>query len=81
MNVEILDVEVSAVNGLDYRTANTIATERAALLRKDMARNHQRSRGPARQRVGMWLVGLGLRLAGPAAAQRGSLTAPPQCAV
>jgi hypothetical protein len=63
MNVEILDVEVSKMYGLDHQAVRMLADERQALLRREMARARRPRRG-RRERVGLWLVGLGFRLAG-----------------
>jgi len=87
VNVEILDVEVSAVY-LDSTTTRLLAEERFALLRSDATTTTRRGKRGARTRVvpqarrsvGFWLVGLGLRLASPSAAERESLRAlPPAC--
>jgi hypothetical protein len=79
VNVEILDVEVSAVY-LDSTTTRLLAAERFALLRSDATTTTRRDERGARRRIGFWLVGLGLRLAGPSQAERESLRAlPPAC--
>jgi hypothetical protein len=53
--------------GLDHRAVRLMADERSALLRGEMERSR---RGPARrrrQRLGLWVVGVGFRLAGECA--------------
>ena len=70
MNVEILDVEVSSVYGLDHQAMRMLADERAALLRQEMGRTAQASRRARRERVGLWLVSFGFRLAGQYATPR-----------
>jgi hypothetical protein len=80
VNIEILDVEVSAVY-LDSTTTRLLAEERFALLRSDATTTTRRDERGARKAIGFWLVGLGLRLASPSAAERESLQAlPPACA-
>jgi hypothetical protein len=64
MNIEILELEVTSVQALDHRVARLLAEERVALLRADAERGTSRG-GSARQRVGLALVGLGFRIAGP----------------
>jgi hypothetical protein len=64
VNVEILDVEVSSVYGLDHRAMRMLADERMDLLQREMTRTQQASRRATRERVGLWLVGFGFRLAG-----------------
>ena len=79
MNVELLDVEVSAVY-LDPATTRLLAGERVALLRSDAATTTRRRERGTRTRIGFWLVGLGLRLAGRPAVEREGLRAlPPAC--
>jgi hypothetical protein len=53
---------VKLVQAFDHRAVRLLAEERAALLRRD-AGPIRRSRG-GRQRVGLWLVGVGFRIAG-----------------
>jgi hypothetical protein len=65
VNIEILDVEVSVMYGLDHQAQRMLASERMALLQREMARTRPVARRPARERVGLWLVGFGFRLAGP----------------
>ena len=74
MNVKLLEVEVSAVH-LDSETARLLAAERIALLQADAATVSPRHKRGTRIRVGRWLVGLGVRLAGPSAAEGRTLTA------
>ena len=70
---------------LDSRTTRLLAEERFALLRSDATTTTRRAERGARRTVGLWLVGLGLRLAGTApagdwAAEREGLRAlPPAC--
>jgi len=73
---------------LDSATTRLLARERIALLRSDAATTtRRREHGTrasvvpqARKRIGLWLVGLGLRLAGPSAVEREGLRAlPPAC--
>ena len=79
MNIEILDVEVSAVY-LDSTSTRLLAEERFALLRSDATTTTRRDERGARKAIGFWLVGLGLPLAGPSAVEREGLTAlPPAC--
>jgi hypothetical protein len=87
VNVELLDVEVSAVY-LDSATTRLLAGERFALLRSDAATTTRRGEHgtrtgvvpQARRSIGFWLVGLGLRLAGQSALEREGLRAlPPAC--
>jgi hypothetical protein len=79
VNVELLDVEVSAVY-LDPATTRLLAGERIALLRSDAATTTRRRERGTRTRIGFWLVGLGLRLAEPSAVEREGLRAlPPAC--
>jgi hypothetical protein len=79
VNVEILDVEVSAVY-LDSTTTRLLAEERFALLRSDATTTTRRGEHGVRKSIGWALVGLGLRLAGPSAVEREGLTAlPPAC--
>jgi hypothetical protein len=63
VNVEILDVEVS-MYGLDHRAMRMLANERMALLELDMRRAQRAPRRARRERLGLWLVSLGFRLAG-----------------
>jgi hypothetical protein len=67
---------------LDPTTTRLLAAERVSRLHAH-ATTTSRRREPrrARARIGYWLVGLGLRLAGPSAAtEREGLTAlPPAC--
>ncbi len=76
MNIELLDVEVSAVY-LDPTTMRLLAAERFARLQADATTTPRRRERRTRTRIGYWLVGLGLRLAGPSAAERGSLDGSP----
>jgi peptidoglycan/xylan/chitin deacetylase (PgdA/CDA1 family) len=64
VNIEILDVEVSSMYGLDHRAIRMLADERMDLLQREMRRAQQASRRATRERVGLWLVGFGFRLAG-----------------
>jgi hypothetical protein len=66
-------VEVTHVQALDHRVARQLAGERVELLRRDMSRGPRRG-GGVRQRVGLALVGLGFRIAGPCAPPRGRLS-------
>jgi hypothetical protein len=65
VNVEILDVEVSGMYGLDHRAMRMLADERMTLLRREMKRTRRSPRRATRERVGLWLVSVGFRLAGP----------------
>lgn len=56
--------------GLDHRAMRILADERMSLLQREMARSRRVGRRAARERVGLWLVGLGFRLAGPCAPPR-----------
>jgi len=73
VNIEILEVEVTHVQALDHRVARQLAAERVELLRRDMTSSPRRG-GGARQRLGLALVGLGFRIAGPCAPPRGRLS-------
>lgn len=66
-------MEVTHVQALDHRVARQLAAERAELLSRDMSRGRRPGGGP-RQRVGLALVGLGFRIAGPCAPPRGRLS-------
>ena len=57
------------MQALDHRVARLLAAERAELLQRDMGRSRQ-APGGARQRLGLALVGLGFRIAGPCAPPR-----------
>jgi hypothetical protein len=61
------------VQALDHRVARLLAAERAELLQRDMGRS-RREAGGARQRLGLALVGLGFRIAGPCAPPRDRLS-------
>lgn len=50
--------------GLDHRAMQTLADERMALLRREMRLTRRAPRRATRERVGLWLVGFGFRLAG-----------------
>lgn len=50
--------------GLDHQAQQMLASERMALLQREMTRTRPLARRPARERVGLWLVGFGFRLAG-----------------
>lgn len=60
------------MQALDHRVARQLAEERVELLRRDMTPSPRR--GGTRQRVGLALVGLGFRIAGPCAPPRGRLS-------
>ncbi len=61
------------MQALDHHAARLLAEEeRAALLRHDAGRI-RRSHG-GRQRVGLWLVGVGFRIAGSGLAPRERLS-------
>ena len=62
------------MHGLDHRAVRFLAEERRELLRSDMERSRRPRRG-TRVRVGLWLVGLGFRVAGPCAAPARELAA------
>jgi hypothetical protein len=64
VNVEILDVEVSSVYGLDHRAMRMLADERMTLLQAEMRRTRPASRRRTRERFGLWLVSFGFRVAG-----------------
>ena len=70
---------------LDPTTTRLLAAERVSRLHADATTTPRRRDRGARTRIGLWLVGLGLRLAGPSAAgfsatEREGLTAlPPAC--
>ena len=50
--------------GLDHQAVRMLADERTALLQAEMRRTRPASRPATRERVGLWLVGFGFRLAG-----------------
>ncbi len=50
--------------GLDHRAVRMLADERMALLRTEMSRTRPLSGRGRRERVGLWLVGFGFRVAG-----------------
>lgn len=55
-----------------------IAHDRGDAIRRDVALSRGSDRpGSARRRLGLWIVGLGVRVAGRPV-ERGSLAAPPQ---
>jgi hypothetical protein len=64
MNVEILDVEVSSMYGLDHRAMRMLANERMALLQRAGAQPERAPRRGPRERLGLWLVSFGFRVAG-----------------
>jgi len=51
--------------GLDHQAVRTLADERMARLQDEMARVQRHPRG--RERLGLWLVGFGFRVAGQVA--------------
>ena len=56
--------------GLDHRAMKMLADERTALLQREMRRSRPAQRSATRQRLGLWLVDVGFRLAGPCAPPR-----------
>ena len=50
--------------GLDHQAVRMLADERRAILQRDMARSQGAPRAARRERVGLWLVSFGFRLAG-----------------
>jgi hypothetical protein len=58
------------VYGLDHRAMQMLADERMALLQREMSRSRPARRGAMRQCLGLRLVSLGFRLAGPCAPPR-----------
>ncbi len=60
------------MQALDHRVARVLAAERVELLREDAVRSTRRT--GTRQRVGLWVVGLGFRIAGPCSTPRERLS-------
>lgn len=52
------------VYGLDHKAMRMLADERMALLQREMGRTQGLPRRATRERVGLWLVSFGFRLAG-----------------
>jgi len=50
--------------GLDHRAMRMLANERMALLQRESARLERAPRRGVRERLGLWLVSFGFRLAG-----------------
>jgi len=53
--------------GLDHRAMRMLANERMILLQGEMIRVHRVPRRGARERLGLWLVSFGFRVAGQCA--------------
>ncbi len=50
--------------GLDHRAMRMLANERMTLLQREMTRAQRVPRRGARERLGLWLVSFGFRVAG-----------------
>lgn len=50
--------------GLDHRAVRMLADERMSLLQAEMRRTQPVSRRAKRERLGLWLVSFGFRVAG-----------------
>ena len=50
--------------GLDHRAMRMLANERMTLLGREMTRTQRAPRRCARERLGLWLVSFGFRVAG-----------------
>ena len=50
--------------GLDHRAMRMLANERMTLLQREMTRSQRVPRRGARERLGLWLVSFGFRVAG-----------------